>query len=202
LEPFGRLRTFQVSHGYDAISSCRLDHGLGPQFRHIIGRDRNAALLKPDPHLVEVAVAGLGTEPAKSDVVAGHLAGVSVIGYANRSGKDRRLADVGADAVADSLDDISAAIAEHAQMPSISISSLDSLPRVTRTRVPDLTGGQSRKAGPDTVSPDRRDRIETRQHQRGPCRDGQGPPRLPSWLSWLPVEATCWLSSRDRGRPS
>src|SRR5262249_55843872 len=98
----------------DAISLYCLEHGLGPQLSQIVGRDQNAALMKPDPHLVKVAVTRLGAKPDEctfvgdsvTDVTAGRLAGVAVIGYANKPGKAAQLAGSGADAVTDSLDHI------------------------------------------------------------------------------------------------
>ena len=79
--------------------------------------------MKPDPHLVEVALTTLGARPGEcifvgdsvTDVTADHMAGVAVIGYANRPGKDRQLANARANAVADSLDDISAALRAYAR---------------------------------------------------------------------------------------
>ena len=74
----------------------------------------DAALLKPSPHLISTALAGLGAEPGSAalvgdtdtDIQAGRLAAVPVIGYANRPGKREMMTGLGADAVVDSLADL------------------------------------------------------------------------------------------------
>ncbi len=74
--------------------------------------------MKPDPYRVRVAVGMLGAENADctfigdttSDVLAGHLAGISVIGYANKPGKAQALADVQAATVTTNLAEITAAM--------------------------------------------------------------------------------------------
>jgi phosphoglycolate phosphatase-like HAD superfamily hydrolase len=85
----------------------------------IVGRDDpDPAKMKPSPHLVNAALSQVDAKPADvfligdsaSDVQAGHLAGVAVIGYANKNGKTEFLAEAGADAVTIKLADISSAI--------------------------------------------------------------------------------------------
>jgi phosphoglycolate phosphatase-like HAD superfamily hydrolase len=63
-----------------------------------------AELLNADP----AEAFFVGDSP--SDVPAGHLAGVAVIGFANKPGKADSLAHAGADAVTTSLPEISAAL--------------------------------------------------------------------------------------------
>lgn len=115
----GRTVTVVSNNSADAISLYCLDHGLGHQLSHIIGRDPNTALMKPDPHLINVALAALASTPAEAvfvgdsvtDVTAGHLAGVPVIGFANKpGGKAAKLSGCGADAVTASLLHISDAL--------------------------------------------------------------------------------------------
>jgi beta-phosphoglucomutase-like phosphatase (HAD superfamily) len=74
----------------------------------IVGRDDpDPALMKPSPCRVRIAVGSLGAEPEDcvfigdtvTDVLAGLLGGVAVIGYANKPGKDKALAEAGARAV-------------------------------------------------------------------------------------------------------
>ena len=85
----------------------------------IVGRDDpDPDLMKPSPYLVRAAVGILDTEgqhcafigDSASDILAGLLAGVPVIGYASTSAKARDLADAGAAALATSMDDIRTAI--------------------------------------------------------------------------------------------
>ncbi len=115
----GRTVTIVSNNAADAISLYCLAHGLEDQISHIIGRDPDAALMKPDPHLINVALAALAARPAEAvfvgdsvtDVAAGHLAGVPVIGFANKpGGKATRLYESGADAVTASLLHISDAL--------------------------------------------------------------------------------------------
>jgi N-acetyl-D-muramate 6-phosphate phosphatase len=114
----GRTVTVVSNNSADAISLYCLDHGLGDQFTLIVGRDADAALMKPDPHLINLALAALRASPNESvfvgdsvtDVAAGHLAGVSVIGFVNKPGKGALLTDSGANAVTASLLHISDAL--------------------------------------------------------------------------------------------
>lgn len=78
----------------------------------IVGRTSwDPALLKPSPHLVQRALAGLDAEAkgsvlvgdSPSDMVAGQRAGVTTIGYANKPGKRERLIAAGAHGVVDSF---------------------------------------------------------------------------------------------------
>jgi HAD superfamily hydrolase (TIGR01509 family) len=116
----GRTVTVVSNNSADAISLYCLDQGLGDQVSLVVGRDPDVALMKPDPHLINVALAGLGARPDESvfvgdsvtDVAAGHLAGVPVIGFANQPGKAARLSECGADAVTGTLLHISRELVE------------------------------------------------------------------------------------------
>ena len=74
--------------------------------------------MKPDPYRVRQAVAILGAENSEctlvgdtlADVMAGHLAGVAVTGYANKPGKAEALADAQAAAVTTDLTEIATAL--------------------------------------------------------------------------------------------
>jgi len=74
--------------------------------------------MKPDPYRVRQAVGILGAENAEctlvgdtlADVMAGHLAGVNVIGYADKPGKAEALAEAQAAAVTNDLAEISTAL--------------------------------------------------------------------------------------------
>lgn len=86
--------------------------GLAPLVTHIEARDpADPALMKPHPALVTRALNALRAEPAAAvligdsttDVAAAQTAHVHVLGYANKPGKDRALADAGADAITDSM---------------------------------------------------------------------------------------------------
>jgi phosphoglycolate phosphatase-like HAD superfamily hydrolase len=71
----------------------------------VVGRyESDPALMKPSPCLVRAAVSILDAHPAEcafvgdstTDMLAGRLAGVPVIGYANKPGKAELLAQAGA----------------------------------------------------------------------------------------------------------
>lgn len=74
--------------------------------------------MKPDPYRVRAAVRILDADnhecaligDTTADVFAGLLAGVPVIGYANRPGKAKALAEVQATAITDDLSDITNAL--------------------------------------------------------------------------------------------
>ena len=93
-------------------------HRIGP-VAGVLGRDESdPELMKPSPYLVRAAVGILDAHSAEcafvgdstSDMLAGRLAGVPVIGYANRPGKAELLTQAGADTVTTSLDEITTAL--------------------------------------------------------------------------------------------
>ncbi len=80
-------------------------HRIGP-VAGVVGRDESdPALMKPSPYLVRAAVGILDAHPAEcafvgdstTDMLAGRLAGVPIIGYANEPGKAELLRQAGAD---------------------------------------------------------------------------------------------------------
>jgi phosphoglycolate phosphatase-like HAD superfamily hydrolase len=88
-------------------------------------------MMKPSPCRVRMAIGQLDTDPAgaflvgdsPSDVIAGRLASVAVIGFANKLGKAEALADAGTDAVTTSLAGISTAMrtAPSAALPNLAV---------------------------------------------------------------------------------
>jgi beta-phosphoglucomutase-like phosphatase (HAD superfamily) len=90
-------------------------HGLDDRIEFVSARtSADPALLKPDPHLIEQAMAGLGASPEEcvligdstTDMQAANRAGTDSIGYANRPGKHDSLTAAGATAVVSSLADL------------------------------------------------------------------------------------------------
>jgi beta-phosphoglucomutase-like phosphatase (HAD superfamily) len=106
-----------------AIAAYLADHGLTGYIRAIVARDdHDPERMKPDPYRVREAVAILDADNTEcamigdsttTDVFAGLLAGVPVIGYANKPGKTRALADVQAAAVTTDLAEITAALSSN-----------------------------------------------------------------------------------------
>ena len=91
-----------------AVAAYLARHHLAGYVGKIVGRDDpDPALMKPSPYRVRIAVGSPGAEPEEcvfigdtvTDVLAGLLGGVVVIGYANKPGKDKALAEAGARAV-------------------------------------------------------------------------------------------------------
>jgi beta-phosphoglucomutase-like phosphatase (HAD superfamily) len=102
-------------HAQAALTRQHLD----PYVEKIIGRDDpDPARMKPSPYRVRIAVGDLGAEPedcvfigdTTTDVLAGLLGGVAVIGYANKPGKAAALSHAGARAVVTDLAEITTAL--------------------------------------------------------------------------------------------
>jgi phosphoglycolate phosphatase len=102
-----------------AIAAYLADHQLTRYIRAIVARDdQDPDQMKPDPYRVRAAVDMLGADNSEctlvgdttANVFAGLLAGVTVIGYANKLGKAQALAEVQAAAVTTDLAQITAAM--------------------------------------------------------------------------------------------
>lgn len=113
----GRTVTIVSNNSEAAIRAYLADHQLSDYVRTVLGRDHDPGKMKPSPYRVRMAVMSLDTEPREcmfvgdspTDVIAGRLAGVPVIGYANKPGKADTLTRAQSDAVTSDLTDISAA---------------------------------------------------------------------------------------------
>jgi HAD superfamily hydrolase (TIGR01549 family) len=111
----GRTVTIVSNNSGAAIAAYLADHQLT---RYIRARDdHDTERMKPDPYLIRAAVGILDADntecamigDSETDVFAGLLAGVPVIGYANKPGKAKAVADVQATTVTTDLADITAA---------------------------------------------------------------------------------------------
>lgn len=105
---YGRSVTIVSNNSDQAIATYLNNHRLARYISAVIGRnDSDPAHMKPSPYRVRQAVQILQATPAEcvlvgdsvSDIVAAHAADVRVIGYANKPGKNERLAQAGADAI-------------------------------------------------------------------------------------------------------
>ena len=114
----GRTVIIVSNNSSYAILEYLAVHQIGP-VAGVVGRDdSDPELMKPSPYLVRAAVGILDAHPAEcafvgdstSDMLAGRLAGVPVIGYANKPGKAELLTQAGADAVTTGLDEITTAL--------------------------------------------------------------------------------------------
>lgn len=79
------------------------------------------SLLKPNPHLLQVATRKFGCKPHEclfvgdsvSDIQAAQAAGIAVVAYVNKPGKRDRLADAGPDVLVTSMADLHHALIGH-----------------------------------------------------------------------------------------
>jgi phosphoglycolate phosphatase-like HAD superfamily hydrolase len=115
----GRTVTIVSNNSGAAVTAYLDDHRLTGYIKAVVARDdHDPERMKPSPYRVREAVGMLGGEGGEcafvgdspSDVLAGHLAGVPVIGYANKPGKVQALADVQAATVTTSLAEITTAL--------------------------------------------------------------------------------------------
>lgn len=115
----GRTVTIVSNNSSAAIAAYLGDHKLTRYVTGISGRDdADPALMKPSPYRVRMAISQLDADPGSAflvgdsatDVPAGRLAGVAVIGFANKPGKADVLARAGADVVTMRLADVTAAL--------------------------------------------------------------------------------------------
>jgi HAD superfamily hydrolase (TIGR01509 family) len=115
----GRTVTVVTNNSGAAVAYYLVRQELDRYVGKIVGRDDpDPALMKPSPYQVRYAVGLLQAEPEEcvfvgdsaTDVLAGLLGGVAVIGYANRPGKAEILSQTGARAVVTDLAEITAAL--------------------------------------------------------------------------------------------
>jgi beta-phosphoglucomutase-like phosphatase (HAD superfamily) len=115
----GRTVTIVSNNSGAAIIAYLGDHQLTDYVRAVVARDdHDPERMKPSPYRVREAVGMLGGDGGEcafvgdspSDVLAGHLAGVPVIGYANKPGKVEALVRVQAATVTTSLAEITTAL--------------------------------------------------------------------------------------------
>jgi beta-phosphoglucomutase-like phosphatase (HAD superfamily) len=115
----GRTVTIVSNNSGAAITAYLADHRLTDYIRAVVARDdHDQGRMKPSPYRVREAVGMLGGEEREyafvgdspNDVLAGHLAGVPVIGYANKPGKVQALTRVQAATVTTSLAEVTTAL--------------------------------------------------------------------------------------------
>ncbi|MGW7446075.1 HAD family hydrolase [Kitasatospora sp. NPDC054795] len=115
----GRLVSVVSNNAGDAIETYLTEHGLSEYVAGVFGRaPGDPSSMKPNPRLLFEAMeaAGIGSEPcifigdATRDVEAGEAAGILTIGYANKPGKEAKLAAAGAVVIVDSMELIAGAL--------------------------------------------------------------------------------------------
>ncbi len=118
----GRSLAIVSNNSRQAVLAYLRANRLDGFFRSIVGRyeDMNPALLKPSPHLVQLAIQGEDVSPAAcmlvgdsiTDIEAAAAASVVGIGLANKPGKNEAMVDVGADAVLGTMNELAIALRE------------------------------------------------------------------------------------------
>ncbi|MFF1903369.1 HAD family hydrolase [Kitasatospora sp. NPDC058218] len=102
-----------------AIEAYLSDRGLSGYVTGVHGRvPGDPSSMKPSPRLLMEAMEAVGAKSADCvfigdaarDVEAGKAAGVPTIGYANKPGKEAKLAAAGAAVIVDSMEEIEAAL--------------------------------------------------------------------------------------------
>ncbi|MFG3051286.1 HAD family hydrolase [Kitasatospora sp. NPDC048239] len=116
----GRLVSVVSNNAGAAITVYLAEHGLSDYVAGVFGRaPGDPSSMKPNPRLLLEAMEAAGTGPEHSifigdaarDVEAGEAAGVTTIGYANKPGKDAKLAAAGAVVVVELMETIAEALA-------------------------------------------------------------------------------------------
>jgi HAD superfamily hydrolase (TIGR01549 family) len=118
----GRITAVVSNNSERAVQSYLTRHGLadrtGPVFARI---SSNPALLKPSPHLIDMAVQAVDADASVTalvgdsitDIEGSRLAGVASIGYANKAGKYELMVSAGARAVITTLADLALKLRSH-----------------------------------------------------------------------------------------
>ncbi|MEU6967387.1 HAD-IA family hydrolase [Kitasatospora aureofaciens] len=115
----GRLVSVVSNNAGAAIEVYLSEHGLSRYVAGVFGRaPGDPSSMKPNPRLLLEAMEAAGTGPehcifigdAARDVEAGEAAGVPTIGYANKPGKDAKLAAAGAVVIVGSMELIADAL--------------------------------------------------------------------------------------------
>jgi phosphoglycolate phosphatase len=111
----GRLVAVVSNNSAQAVRQYLTRHNLDQRIPVVVARTGpDTGRLKPSPHFIEAAAAGLGAAPADcavvgdspADIRAARAAGAGAIGYAAAPSDRARLAAAGADAIISSLADL------------------------------------------------------------------------------------------------
>jgi phosphoglycolate phosphatase len=118
----GRTVAVVSNNSVQAVNAYLDRHGLSEGVGLVVARtSHDPALLKPSPHLLEIAVRKLAAAPAATalvgdsltDIEAAHRAGIASIGYANKPGKRECMTEIDAGAVIGSMADLALSLRAH-----------------------------------------------------------------------------------------
>lgn len=109
----GRQIAIVSNNSTEAVHAYLDRHRLAGHINRISARhaDMDLHLLKPNPHLLAQVLVALDVEPQEAalvgdsvfDIKAASAAGVAIVGLANKLGKNRKLAEAGANVVVDRM---------------------------------------------------------------------------------------------------
>jgi len=110
-----------------AVDAYLAEHRLNEHVDLVVGRrdQMPAQLLKPNPHLVKIALtrahvkadAAVFVGDSVTDVEAGKAVSVATVGYANKPGKRARLTSAGAHAIIDTMIELAQSMCPPASTP-------------------------------------------------------------------------------------
>jgi HAD superfamily hydrolase (TIGR01662 family) len=118
----GRTVAVVSNNSARAVNAYLDRHGLIDGVARVVARtSHDPALLKPSPHLLEIAVEKLAADPAATalvgdsltDIEAAQRAGIASIGYANKPGKQEAMTELQARAVITSMSDLALSLRAH-----------------------------------------------------------------------------------------
>jgi HAD superfamily hydrolase (TIGR01662 family) len=118
----GRIVAVVSNNSAQAVNAYLDRHGLSEGVGLVVARtSHDPALLKPSPHLLDIAVEKLAADPAATalvgdsltDIEAAHRAGIASIGYANKPGKRETMTGINAGAVIGSMSDLALSLRAH-----------------------------------------------------------------------------------------
>jgi HAD superfamily hydrolase (TIGR01662 family) len=118
----GRTVAVVSNNSARAVSAYLDRQGLSDGVALVVARtSHDPGLLKPSPHLLEIAVEKLAADPAATafvgdsltDIEAAHRAGIASIGYANKPGKLERMTQLNAGAVITTMSDLALSLRAH-----------------------------------------------------------------------------------------
>ncbi len=115
----GRITSVVSNNSDRAVNTYLTRHGLADRAGPVFARtSHDPALLKPSPHLINMAVRAINADPTSTalvgdsitDVDGARLAGIDSIGYANKPGKRDRMIAARAGSVVNTMADLALSI--------------------------------------------------------------------------------------------
>lgn len=115
----GRPLVVVSNNSADAVRTFLENHGLTKLVGEVFGRSPvSPELMKPNPHLLELALKELSRAPGEclmvgdsvTDIEVAKAVGVPAVGYANKPGKAGRFRSLGSDVVTEDMSELAAQV--------------------------------------------------------------------------------------------